>query len=96
MKFWHCTPRRNLKSIMKRGILTKFHHCIWPCVWLVKKGRIKWAREHVAARHGVPLSDVRTIAVDIDVRRTVRTAEGLHRCDDDIAPVNILYVVEQQ
>jgi hypothetical protein len=69
---------------------------IRPChrhpllVWLHTPGRIPWAVLHVVRRHGVALTDV--IVLDVQVPRSwlQHAGRGLWTCDRVIAPGTVV------
>lgn len=72
---WHATPRRNVKSIRRRGLLASKSLGKLRAVWLHTASNMPWAVLHTAKRHRCPADDVIVIAVRVGrqlVRRGAR------------------------
>lgn len=60
---FHATPKRNLKQILKRGLLVSKSKGRRLAIWLHTGDCSGWAIEHCAQRHGVAESDVVIVKV---------------------------------
>lgn len=82
MRLFHATPRRNLVSIRKHGLLTAKSKGRLPVVWLHAASRSAWAALHTMRRHRC--KDV--IVFEIDVPRPWLTCsrQGLWYTNRDI------------
>ena len=61
----HATPRKNLPSIRRAGLLTRKSRGRIPAVWLHPCGASPWAVLHTVKRHGGRVEDVVTIELDV-------------------------------
>ena len=61
----HSTPRRNLPSIVKAGLLCSRSKGKLPVVWLHAPGRTTWAVLHTVKRHGGNVDDVVTLELEV-------------------------------
>lgn len=64
----HATPRKNLPSILKDGLLTARSQGRLPAVWVHSASLSPWALMHVARRHDCPAEDV--VVLEVLVPRT--------------------------
>jgi hypothetical protein len=85
----HATLHQHLASILAEGLDPARATTLPPLVWLHTPGRTPWAVLHVVRRHGVALTDV--IVLDVQVpRQWLQPAErGLWTCDRVIAPARL-------
>lgn len=87
----HATPKKNLKSILRAGLLVSKSTCKVPGVWLHSPSHTYWALIHVAKRHGCRVEDVVVVEVGVP-RRPLRHKgrkgcgrnHGLWRCLEDV------------
>ena len=86
----HVTLRRNLPSIMARGIDPAFSQGQLPVCWFVPRCRREWAVAHVADRHGVSPAEVAVIRVSIP--RSQLQHMGLVLCLPPSGPLHRLRV----
>ena len=63
--FLHCTPRVNVKSILRGGIDPAYSRTQWSVCWFCAPCRRAWAIAHVADRHGVSPAEVAVLRVAI-------------------------------
>lgn len=98
MRVYHATPRKNLKSILKRGLLTSKSRGKRAVIWLHSDDNWTWAISHVAKRHGVSESDVVLLCIDIDHRYLIEPLyrgisrahmRGVYTVDYDLSPLCI-------
>jgi hypothetical protein len=75
MRLFHATPRRNLASILKRGLLTAKAKGKLPLVWLHSASRRDWAVLHTEKRHGT--KNVVILSVDVPRQTLGRAGRGL-------------------
>jgi hypothetical protein len=61
----HATPLRNVRSILRRGLLPSMAKGARRIVWLHTPGRTGWAIPHVAERHHVAASAVAVLTVEV-------------------------------
>ncbi len=63
----HATPRRNLPSIRRGGLLCSKSRGRLPVVWLHAPSKSPWAVLHTVRRHGGRVEGV--VIIEVDVRR---------------------------
>lgn len=51
-ELYHWTHRKNYRSILEHGLLTRYSIGRVPLVWACREDRLLWAAGHVAERHG--------------------------------------------
>jgi hypothetical protein len=73
----HATPRHNVLSILRLGLLTARSQCKRPAVWLHAPGATPWAILHVARRHGVRAESVVVLEVEVSRKWLRRARRGL-------------------
>ena len=61
----HATPRRNLASILGRGLLCSKSQGKLPVVWLHSPTATPWAALHVVKRHGGRVEGVVILEVEV-------------------------------
>lgn len=71
---FHVSPRRNLSSIYRVGVSPAFAAGARAECWFCSASKKAWAVEHVAERHGVPVSEV--VVLRVNVRRSLLTRRG--------------------
>ena len=81
----HATPRKNLPSILRGGLLTSMSQGKLPVVWLHSPGRTSWAAMHTVKRHGGRIEGVVVIEVEVPRRVLRRHSRGLWACSEDIS-----------
>jgi hypothetical protein len=89
----HATPRRNLDSIGRGGLLTRYARGKLPAVWLHAPGKTAWAMLHVARRHAARAESVVVLEVSVPRRWLRRARRGLWYCTRDIPPTRIRQVI---
>src|SRR5262245_5161901 len=83
----HATPRGNVESIRRRGLLVSKATGRRRCVWLHTPSNTAWAIEHVAARHGVDVAEVVVLRVNVRRADLVRSHKrGLRYSMVDLRP----------
>jgi hypothetical protein len=82
----HATPRRNLASILARGLLTAESKGRMPVVWLHSPARSAWAICHTVLRHGGLIEDVVIIEVRVPRSWLRRARSGLWYSLCDVGP----------
>jgi hypothetical protein len=86
----HATPRKNLKSILSRGILCSKSQGAKPVVWLHKAERSAWAMVHTVLRHGGRIENVVILEVCVPRAWLRKSGEkGLVYSTCDIRPERI-------
>jgi hypothetical protein len=73
MYLYHVTKESNLFSIDLLGLEPGFSAGALLSTWLVTGGKITWAIEHVAKRHGVPVTSLYVIRVRVRRSELYRT-----------------------
>jgi hypothetical protein len=86
MKLRHATPRRNLASIGRLGLLCSKSQGRRKVVWLHAPGKTAWAILHTIERHGGRVEDVVVIELNVPRRWLRRSRKGLWYCLGDIPP----------
>jgi RNA:NAD 2'-phosphotransferase (TPT1/KptA family) len=84
MKLYHATPRRNLKSISRRGLLTAKSKGRRPVVWLHSRSRRDWAIRHTKQRHGT--KNVAIVSASASRHHLRRAGRGLWYSTVDVPP----------
>ena len=84
MRLFHATPRRNLASILKRGLLTSKSKGKRPVVWLHTHSHRDWATLHTRKRHET--REVAILSVDVPHQTIRRAGRGLWYCSVDVPP----------
>jgi hypothetical protein len=94
MLILHTTPRKNLASILERGLLRYSRGRGQPVVWCHTKRKMEWAIRHLAKHHRCNPSDMVMLASNIPKRWLCRYRYGIYRVWRDIPASAILTVVE--
>lgn len=82
----HATPRKNLESIARHGLLCRKSQGRLPVVWLHSPAKSAWATLHTVKRHGGRIEAVAVIEVSVPRRWLRKSRRGLWYCTRDIAP----------
>jgi hypothetical protein len=82
----HATPRKNLASIGKDGLLCRKSQGRLPVVWLHSPAKSAWAMLHTVKRHGGRIEAVAILEVNVPRRWLRKNRRGLWYCTRDIAP----------
>ena len=87
MLYVHATTLRDLPSIRKHGLLTRYHRLRRPAVWLCSHHMGGWAAAHAMRRHRLAPQDVVLVYVELP-RSAVRRFRhrGLYWCPADVPP----------
>lgn len=80
----HATPRRNLRSIQRRGLLCSRSLGRLAAVWLVAPSQTSWAVLHTVRRHGGDCTSVSVLELDVPRRLLRRYKRGLWYCTTDL------------
>lgn len=83
---YHATPAENLPSILRRGLLKARSKGRLKAVWAVPAAGIPWACMHVAWKHGVPITDVVVIEMDVPKSWLRRSQRNLYWMPCDVSP----------
>jgi hypothetical protein len=90
----HATPRKNLASIRRAGLLCSRSRGPRPVVWLHAPGRTAWAVLHTVRRHGGRAEAVVVLEVAIPRGWLRRARKGLWQCARDVPPARLLRVID--
>lgn len=75
MRLYHVTTLRNLSSIRRDGFIDPSRsRGKWMVSWYVIESMVEWACCRVAARHGVPISQVVILQVDVNPEKMTHHA----------------------
>jgi hypothetical protein len=85
----HATPARNLRSILRLGLLTSKSQGKLKVVWLHTPSLTDWAALHTIKRHGGRVEDVVVFELSIPRQWLRRTRSGLWYSVKDIPPERI-------
>ena len=93
MKLYHATPKSNLDSIKREGLLASKAKKSRKFVWLHTPSRSHWAILHTCKNHSSNWDDVAIIEVDVPKswvkanKLTIRGkgVNGFWKCDRDIS-----------
>jgi hypothetical protein len=88
----HATPLRNVRSILRRGLLPSRALGRLRAVWLHTPGRTGWAIPHVAQRHHVAASAVAVLTLEVPRSWLRRNRRGCWTCASVIPPSLIVSV----
>jgi hypothetical protein len=89
----HATPRKNLSSIERLGLLTRKSQGKMRVVWLHAPSKTAWAMLHTVKRHGGRIEDVVVIELDVPRRWLRRSRRRLWNTPRDIPPSRIVRVI---
>ena len=90
----HATPRRNLSSIRRMGLLTALARGKTPAVWLHSPGRSAWAALHTVKRHGGRVESVVVLEVSIPRSWLRRCRKGVWQVRRDIGPERLRGLID--
>src|SRR5436190_23126379 len=82
----HATPRKNLASIQRLGLLTSKSKGKLKVVWLHCPTKTAWATIHTVKRHGGKVEDVVVLEVEVPRGWLRRSRRGLWYSCRDIPP----------
>lgn len=89
----HCTPRSNLRSIRRSGLLPERSLTTKKVVFLIAVDHTRWAIRHVAKRHGVDLLSVTVIRVDTTGLVLTACGNGVYTCDQVVCPARLTFLL---
>ncbi len=90
----HATPRRNLPSIRRAGLLCSRSRGRLPVVWLHAPSKTPWAVLHTVKRHGGRVEGVVVIEADVPRSWLRRNRKRLWYCARDIPPDRFRRVID--
>jgi hypothetical protein len=90
----HATPRKNMASIERHGLLCSKSQGRLQVVWVHAPSKSPWAALHTIERHGGRIEDVVIIEVDVPRSWLRRSRKRLWWCDRDIAPERFRRVID--
>jgi hypothetical protein len=82
----HATPVRNLRSVLRLGLLCSYSRGKLPVVWLHCPAKTYWAMVHTVERHHGRIEQVVIIEVKVPRKWLRRSRRGLWYCTRDIPP----------
>jgi hypothetical protein len=82
----HATPKKNLASINRLGLLTSKSKGRLKVVWAHAAFQTAWAMLHTVRRHGGRVEDVVVLEVNVPRKWLRRNRRGLWYCTKDIPP----------
>src|SRR5437868_4118022 len=80
----HATPKRNLSSINKSGLLCSKSQGKLTVVWLHATGKTPWAALHTVKRHGSRVETDVVLEMEVPRRWLRRSKRGLWYCVCDV------------
>jgi hypothetical protein len=86
MRLRHSTPKRNLRSILRLGLLCSKSRGKLKAVWVHAKGKSTWATIHTVERHGGRVEEVVIVEVEVPRSWLRRHSRGLWACLEDVPP----------
>ena len=92
----HATLARNLNSILKRGLLTRYAKGKMPAVWACCPDKTWWAVIHIVKRHGGRVETAVVLEVDVPRSWLRKHRSGLWYCPRDIPAQRIKRVLTFQ
>jgi hypothetical protein len=90
----HATPRRNLPSIKRAGLLTSKSQGRLPAVWLHSPARSAWAVLHVVKRHGGRVENTAIFEADVPRSWLRRSRKGIWFTRRDLPPERFRRVID--
>jgi hypothetical protein len=79
MKYlYHITPRKNLLSILQSGLTPKASKGRRKVVWLCSGALIPWALDHLADYHGLHVSELAILKVEVHPGEVSRQRRGIY------------------
>jgi hypothetical protein len=90
----HATPRRNLPSIRRLGLLCGKSRGKLPVVWLHSASKSAWCLLHVVKRHGGRVEDAVVIELQVPRGWLRRSRKGLWFCPRDLAPERFCRLID--
>jgi len=85
----HATPRKNLPSIDRLGLLTSKSLGKVKAVWLHAPAKTSWAMLHTVKRHAGKVQDVAVLVLSIPRRWLRKSKRGLWYSTRDVPPARI-------
>lgn len=76
----HCTPSRNVRSILRSGLRPDKSQTSRPEVWLHRPSRTAWAVLHVVQRHHTGFKRLTILEVRVRRDQLQRRRSGLWSC----------------
>jgi hypothetical protein len=89
----HATPKKNLPSIARLGLLTAKSQGRLPAVWLHAPSKTAWAMLHVVKRHGGRVEDVVIIELDVPRAWLRRSRRRIWHTRRDVGPARFRRVI---
>lgn len=90
----HATPRRNLGSIQRAGLLTSKSQGRLPAIWFHSPSRSAWATLHVVKRHGGRVEGVVIIEVEVPRSWLRRSRRGIWYVRRDVSPERFRQLID--
>jgi len=88
----HATPRRNVPSILRAGLLPGLARGKLKAVWLHAARKTRWSIQHVSRRHHVPEDKVVVLVVRVPRSMLRRKRRCIWYCPFIITPRQIVSV----
>ena len=80
MQLYHATPKANVESILKDGLLPHLTNGKIKATWFHTKSRRHWAIAHTQKRHNLGLDDIVILSVNIPRAKLTRRWKGIWSC----------------
>lgn len=96
MIIYHTTLVRNLDSILRWGLLTRYAQQGRRAVWACTKSLQFWSFLHVARRHGSVLEGIVTLKLSVPRSWLRRHTTGVYWCPRDIPAERIVEVISYE
>jgi len=90
----HATPKRNLDSIQRQGLLCSKSQGRLEVVWVHAPSKSAWAVLHTVQRHGGRVEGVVLLEVDVPRGWLRRSRKRLWCCGRDLSPDRIRRVID--
>jgi hypothetical protein len=90
----HATPRKNLPSIKRLGLLTAKSKGRLPAVWLHAPARSAWATLHVVRRHGGRVEQIVIFEIDLPRSWLRRSRKGIWYVRRDVPPARFRRIID--
>ena len=86
MILYHITHKRNVDSILSRGLWPDLADNGRDSVWLVPPDMLEWACRHVMDRHGWSRKELAMVEVNAEHYRVHRRGNGTYYVCGEVAP----------
>jgi hypothetical protein len=90
LRFFHCTPRRNVPQILQHGLLPWRDRRKKGRVWLARLAALEWAFGHVMETHSREWEDLAILEVCMMPHEVTKHRRGVYYVTFRINPIRIV------